>query len=194
MTDIQAPLPILSSLLPAPKTPPQSSLSIPLPLLNPIPPTQIPSHAHQTPHRRASRNRQETRSPDPRSQRPYHGAPQTPVVDLHLALVLQQPPAPVRPLNVLAAAHARCERDGCEGRSDDATAAGGAEDHCGKRLSARAGRFREVVAGRADERADDAAALEAAGQDVGGEDREGEGLVFSVGSVRPEAGHSGGKK
>jgi len=95
---------------------------------------------------------------------------------------------------VFAAVHAPYERDGYEGRSDDATAAGGAEDHCGKRLSASAGRFREVVAGRADDRADGAAALEAAGQDVGGEDGEGEGLVFGVGSVGPEAGHFGREK
>src|SRR5271168_666210 len=104
MTDIQTHHRSSVPCSPAPKTPPHSSLSIPLPLLNSIPPTQVPSHAHQTPHRRTPRNRQETRSPGPRSQRPYHGAPQTPVIDLHLALVLQQPPAPIRPLNVLAAA------------------------------------------------------------------------------------------
>ena len=92
---------------------------------------------------------------------------------------------------MLTAAHASCECDGRKGRSDNATAAGGAEDHCGKRLSASAGGFREVVARHADDRADGAAALEAAGQDVGGEDGEGEGLIFSVGSVGPEAGHFG---
>lgn len=92
---------------------------------------------------------------------------------------------------MLAAAHASCECDGHEGRGDDATAAGGAEDHCGKRLSASAGGFGEVVARHADDRADGAAALEAAGQDVGGEDGEGEGLIFGVGSVGPEAGHFG---
>ena len=92
---------------------------------------------------------------------------------------------------MLAAAHARRERDGREGRGDDAAAAGSAEDHCRKRLSAGAGGFGEVVAGGTDDGADDAAALEAAGQDVGGEDGEGEGLVFGIGGVGPETGHFG---
>jgi hypothetical protein len=92
---------------------------------------------------------------------------------------------------VVAAAHARRERHGHEGRGDDAAAAGSAEDHCRKRLSAGAGGFGEVVAGGTDHGADDAAALEAAGQDVGGEDGEGEGLVFGIGGVGPETGHFG---
>lgn len=92
---------------------------------------------------------------------------------------------------MLTAVHARRECDGREGRGDDAATAGNAEDHCRKRLSAGAGGLGEVVAGDANDRAYDAAALEATGQDVGSEDGEGEGLVFSVGGVGPETGHFG---
>ena len=94
---------------------------------------------------------------------------------------------------MLTAVHARRERDGRKGRGNDTAAAGSAEDHRRKRLPPGAGGFGEVVAGDANDRADDTAALEAAGQDVGGEDGEGEGLVFGVGGVGPETGHSGRK-
>lgn len=46
-----------------------------------------------------------------------------------------------------------------------------------------------LVACRAGDRADDSAALEAAIKDMGGEDGDGEGLVFGVGRVGPETRH-----
>ena len=162
-------------------------------------PDHIPHHPGRTshpqpPHRHPPRQTPRPRPPNQQPQPAQRRAHQPPIIHLHLPPILQQPPRPIPPLDVLPPPHPDRQRHGQRPHSPDAARTGRAEQRGQEGRRRREGCLWEdegegVRARRSHDGADDGAGLETAVEDVRGQDGGGVGLVFGVGGVGPELRH-----
>ncbi|GFF81337.1 hypothetical protein IFM60648_05994 [Aspergillus lentulus] len=118
---------------------------------------------------------------------PRHHPNRTPAIDLHLPLILEEPPGPILPFDSFLPCHTDREHDGHGQRAEDGTGSGRARDNAGRREVGGPG-----AQGSHDSNgySEHGARLEAAVEDMGGENEVRIRLIFRVRSV-PLGGYHG---
>ncbi|GFG22338.1 hypothetical protein IFM61606_02196 [Aspergillus udagawae] len=137
-----------------------------------------PSQRHSIlPHDRGSRS-------DPR-QHP----PRTPIIDLHLPLILKEPPAPILPFDSFLPCHANRKQDGHAAEAKESAGSGRARDNAGRH--AEAGGRRAQAIHDSNSNSERGARLEAAIEDMTDENEVRKWLIFRVRRVWPVRGYHG---